>query len=161
MTAFLVCPAPGSLPKRIPARVSRPGAPFLATGTPKGDAAQLTALAREIFLAHDWVVLHLNGSPWFVQPPLYFWLAAICAKNFGVTSFALRLPAALATIAMGAMTAYAVARQVGMRAGIYASLILSTCLMQAIVGRAPLTSSAPRNAPKSPRQRRRSKQREQ
>src|SRR5437016_11951834 len=76
-------------------------------------------VAREIFLAHDWVVLHLNGSPWFVQPPLYFWLAAICAKIFGVTSFALRLPAALATIAMGAMTAYAVARQVGMRAGIY------------------------------------------
>lgn len=92
-------------------------------------------VAREIFLARDWVVLHLNGSPWFVQPPLYFWLAAICAKIFGVTSFALRLPAALATIAMGAMTAYAVARQAGARAGVYASLILSTCLMQAIVGR--------------------------
>jgi 4-amino-4-deoxy-L-arabinose transferase-like glycosyltransferase len=92
-------------------------------------------VAREIFLARDWVVLHLNGSPWFVQPPLYFWLAAICAKIFGVTTFALRLPAALATIAMGAMTAYAVARQAGERAGIYASLILSTCLMQAIVGR--------------------------
>ena len=92
-------------------------------------------VAREILLTHDWVVMHLNGAPWFVQPPLYFWIAAICAKLFGIGSFALRLPSALATVAMGGMTAYAVTRQVGSRAGIYASVILSTCLTQAIVGR--------------------------
>ena len=92
-------------------------------------------VAREILLTHDWLVMHLNGHPWYIQPPLYFWIAAICAKLFGVTSFALRLPAALATVAMGAMTGYAVARQVGTRAGLFASVILSTCLMQAVVGR--------------------------
>ncbi len=92
-------------------------------------------VAREILLSHDWVIMHLNGMPWFVQPPLYFWVAAICAHIFGVGTFALRLPAALATIAMGAVTGYAVARQVGTRAGIFASLALSSCFMQAIVGR--------------------------
>ena len=92
-------------------------------------------VAREILLSHDWVVMHLNGIPWFIQPPLYFWVAAICAHIFGVDAFALRLPAALATIAMGGMTGYAVARQAGMRAGIFASLALSSCFMQAIVGR--------------------------
>jgi len=92
-------------------------------------------VAREILITHDWVVMHLNGAPWFVQPPLYFWIAAVFAKIFGVTSFALRLPAALATIAMGGLTAYAVSRQVGTRAGIYAGVVLSTCLMQAVVGR--------------------------
>lgn len=92
-------------------------------------------VAREILLSHDWVVMHLNAHPWFVQPPLYFWVAAICAHLFGVTTFALRLPAALATIAMGGMTGYAVARQTGTRAGIFASLALSSCFMQAIVGR--------------------------
>lgn len=92
-------------------------------------------VAREILLTHDWLVMHLNGHPWYVQPPLYFWIAAIFAKVFGVTTFALRLPAALATIAMGAMTGYAVARQTGTRAGIFASIILSSCLMQAVVGR--------------------------
>jgi len=92
-------------------------------------------VAREILLTRDWVVLHLNGLPWYVQPPLYFWLAAISAKIFGVGSFALRLPAALATIATGASVAYAVARTLGPRAGIYAGVILSTCLMQAVVGR--------------------------
>ncbi len=92
-------------------------------------------VAREIFLARDWIVLHFNGDPWFVQPPLYFWIAALCAKIFGITSFALRLPAALATIVLGAMTAYAVSRQAGSRAGVYASIILSTCLMEAVVGK--------------------------
>jgi 4-amino-4-deoxy-L-arabinose transferase-like glycosyltransferase len=92
-------------------------------------------VAREILLAHDWIVMHLNGIPWFVQPPLYFWIAAICIKIFGLGSFALRLPAALATIAMGGMTAYAITRQNGARAGTYAGVILSTCLMQAVVGR--------------------------
>ena len=92
-------------------------------------------VAREILLTHDWIVMHLNGQPWYIQPPLYFWIGALFAKVFGVTSFALRLPAAIATILMGAMTGYAVARQAGTRVGIYASAILSSCLMQAIIGR--------------------------
>ncbi|HTX56364.1 MAG TPA: glycosyltransferase family 39 protein [Candidatus Acidoferrales bacterium] len=92
-------------------------------------------VAREILLTHDWIVMHLNGQPWFVQPPLYFWIGALFARVFGVTSFALRLPSAIATILMGAMTGYAVARQAGTRIGVYASAILSSCLMQAIIGR--------------------------
>ena len=60
-------------------------------------------VAREILLTHDWVVMHLNGAAWFVQPPLYFWIAAIFCKAFGLTSLAFRLPAALATILMAAL----------------------------------------------------------
>jgi 4-amino-4-deoxy-L-arabinose transferase len=92
-------------------------------------------VAREVLLSHDWVVMHLNAAPWYVQPPLYFWIGALFIKAFGLTSFALRLPSALATIVMGAMTGYAVARQAGTRIGIYASVILSSSLMQAIIGR--------------------------
>jgi 4-amino-4-deoxy-L-arabinose transferase-like glycosyltransferase len=92
-------------------------------------------VAREILLTHDWIVMHLNGQPWFVQPPLYFWIGALFARALGVTSLALRLPPAIATILMGAMTGYAVARQAGTRIGIYASAVLSSCLMQAVIGR--------------------------
>jgi 4-amino-4-deoxy-L-arabinose transferase-like glycosyltransferase len=92
-------------------------------------------VAREILLTHDWVVMHLNGVPYFVQPPLYFWLGAAFALVMGPSAFALRLPSALATIALGAFTGYAVARQAGTRVGIYAAVILSTCLMQAVIGR--------------------------
>ena len=90
---------------------------------------------REVLLTHDWVVMHVNGIPWFVQPPLFFWIAAVCAKIFGVTAFAMRLPAALATIAMGGALGYATARVAGTRAGTVAAIVLSTSLMQAIVGR--------------------------
>jgi 4-amino-4-deoxy-L-arabinose transferase-like glycosyltransferase len=92
-------------------------------------------VAREVLLAHDWIVMHLNGHPWFTQPPLYFWIAAIVVKLLGVTAFALRLPSAVATIAMGAAIAYAVARHAGERAGAFAGIVLSTALMQAIIGR--------------------------
>jgi 4-amino-4-deoxy-L-arabinose transferase-like glycosyltransferase len=92
-------------------------------------------VAREILLTHDWIVMHLNGVAYFVQPPLYFWLGAASSLLLGTSAFALRLPSALATIAMGALTGYAAARQVGTRVGIYAAVILSTSLMQAVIGR--------------------------
>lgn len=92
-------------------------------------------VSREILLTHDWIVLHLNGHSWFVQPPLYFWLAAIFAHVLGVTAFALRLPSALATISMSAAIAYCVALRAGSRAGIFASIVLATSLMQAVIGR--------------------------
>ncbi len=142
MTSVLACPKLLVMSK--PLRAALIGAviatlvtiPGLGNGTLWDNSETAYGeVAREILLAHDWIVMHLNGIPWFVQPPLYFWIAAICVKLFGLGSFALRLPAALATIAMGGMTAYAVARQAGSRAGVYAGVILSTCLMQAVVGR--------------------------
>jgi 4-amino-4-deoxy-L-arabinose transferase-like glycosyltransferase len=92
-------------------------------------------VAKEILLTHDWVVMHLNNVPYFVQPPLYFWFGAFFSLLAGPTPLALRLPSALATIALSAFTGYAVARQAGARVGIYAAVILSTCLMQAVIGR--------------------------
>ena len=92
-------------------------------------------VAREILLRHDWLVMHFNGLPWFVQPPLYFWLAALFAKVFGVNAFALRLPSALATIGMGGCVGYVGATLAGTSVGIYGAVILSTSLMQAIIGR--------------------------
>src|SRR5271165_1198309 len=74
-------------------------------------------VAREVLLYHDPVVLHLNGAPWFVQPPLYFWIAAAFIKLFGLGPLAVRLPSALATIAIGAASGYAAARVAGTRAG--------------------------------------------
>jgi 4-amino-4-deoxy-L-arabinose transferase-like glycosyltransferase len=92
-------------------------------------------VAREILLTGNWVVMHQNGAPWYVQPPLYFWIAAVFAKLFGVTEFALRLPSALATIVMAAAVGYVVARVAPARAAILSATILSTALMQAVVGR--------------------------
>jgi 4-amino-4-deoxy-L-arabinose transferase-like glycosyltransferase len=92
-------------------------------------------VAREVLFYHDWVVMHLNGVPWFVQPPLYFWIAALFAKALGMGPLALRLPSALATIGMAVAVAYAVARAAGRRVALLSVVVLGTMLMQAIVGR--------------------------
>ena len=82
--------------------------PGLGTGTLWDNSETAYGeVAREILLTHDWVVMHLNAAPWFIQPPLYFWIAAALAKVLGVGTLALRLPSALATIAMGATLGYA------------------------------------------------------
>jgi 4-amino-4-deoxy-L-arabinose transferase-like glycosyltransferase len=110
--------------------------PGLGTGTLWDNSETAYGeVAREILLTHDWVVMHLNGAAWFVQPPLYFWLAALFAKWFGVEPLWLRFPSALATIAMGMLVGCVGARLAGRRAGAYAAVILSTSLMQAVVGR--------------------------
>lgn len=92
-------------------------------------------VAREVLLYGDPVVMHFNGAPWFVQPPLYFWIAAFFAKFFGVTPFAMRLPSALATVVTVAVVGYAVSRNATARAGVCSAVILSTTLLVAILGR--------------------------
>jgi 4-amino-4-deoxy-L-arabinose transferase len=92
-------------------------------------------VAREILYFHDPIVMHLNGASWFVQPPLYFWVAAFFAKLFGVTEFALRLPSALATVGIAGGLGYGLARLRGERAALFAALVGATMLMNAIVGR--------------------------
>ncbi|MGZ3498098.1 MAG: glycosyltransferase family 39 protein [Vulcanimicrobiaceae bacterium] len=144
MTSLLACPKLPLMLKPRPARAALIGAAIAAIITLPGLGAGTlwdnseTAygeVAREILLYHDWTVMHLNGAPWFIQPPLYFWVAAFFSHLFGVGSFALRLPSALATIVIGTATGYAVTRQAGSRNGIYAAVILSTCLIEAVVGR--------------------------
>ncbi len=110
--------------------------PGLGTGTLWDNSETAYGeVAREILLTRDWVVMHLNLAPWFVQPPLYFWIAAGFAKVFGVGSFAMRLPSALATVAMGATIGYATTTLAGSRVGMYGAIVLSTSLMQAVIGR--------------------------
>ncbi len=129
--------------RSVPARAALLGALFAALVTLPGlgvgtlwDNSETAygEVAREILLTRDWVVMHLNGQPWFVQPPLYFWIAAAFAKLLGASAFAMRLPSALATIAMGGTVGYATARIAGGRTGTIAAIVLSTSLMQATVG---------------------------
>src|ERR1700677_3535619 len=67
-------------------------------------------VAREILLSHDAIVMHLNGAPWFVRPPPFFWPSALSAHLFGGTSLAYRLPSALAGVLMSASLAVFVRR---------------------------------------------------
>jgi len=95
-------------------------------------------IVRELMQRGDAIILHFNGRPWFVHPPLYFWIAACCADLFHRTTFALRLPSAIATILMSAVLGAFVARRLTTRPARYAGVILATMLLQAILGRLAL-----------------------
>jgi 4-amino-4-deoxy-L-arabinose transferase-like glycosyltransferase len=110
--------------------------PGLAAGTLWDNSETVYGeVAREVSLSGDWIVMHHNGAPWFVQPPLYFWLGALMGRLFGIGEFALRLPSALATIIASGVLGYAVARVRGAQTGIVAAVVLATSLMQAVLGR--------------------------
>ena len=135
-------PAPKTAPVPVlppvkPARAALVGAIVAALATLPGLGAGTlwdnseTAygeVAREILLTHDWVVMHLNARAVVRAAAALLLARGVFSMLFGgATTFALRLPSALATIAMGGLIGYAVARQAGTRVGIYAAVVLSTC----------------------------------
>ena len=93
-------------------------------------------VAREILLTHDWVIMHLNGVPYFVQPPLYFWLGGHFRADYGPDGVrAATSRGAGDDCARRDLPATRSRVKLGTRVGIYAAVILSTSLMQAIIGR--------------------------
>lgn len=56
--------------------------------------------ARQMIVRQDWITPYFNGVPRFDKPPLVYWLMAIAYSMVGVNSWAVRLPSALAAIAL-------------------------------------------------------------
>ncbi len=48
----------------------------------------------------DWVTPYVNGVRFLEKPPLMYWMTAVSLRIFGISEFALRLPTALAVIAL-------------------------------------------------------------
>lgn len=55
------------------------------------DEAKYTQVAREIWQTGDPITLYVNGTPWFVHPPLYIWLVAATGRLFGFNEFTARV----------------------------------------------------------------------
>src|SRR5271169_1340658 len=74
-----------------------------AFGLMGADEPRYAQIAREMLARHDWVTPVLYGEVWLEKPVLYYWLAMIAYKIFGVSDWAARLPSTvLATLmAMG------------------------------------------------------------
>lgn len=50
----------------------------------KNDDVVHFGIAWELLRGGDWLLPHLAGAPWFDAPPLYYWVAALCGKLFGL-----------------------------------------------------------------------------
>ena len=96
---------------------------------------QYGEIVKEMLRGGDWMTLHKDLLPWFIHPPLWFWSAALAAKVFGLTEFALRLPSAIfGVLTCGAM--YAAGRRMyGHAAGVVAALALGVSLEFLVMAR--------------------------
>jgi len=97
-----------------------------ALGLVGPDEPRYAAIARAMSETHDWVTPRLWGTPWFEKPVLYYWLAGIAMRLFGVSEFAARLPSALAALLAVAAIKWTALRSYGVGAAWYSLLMLPT-----------------------------------
>ena len=84
--------------------------------------------AREMVERHDWVTLYTDGIRYLEKAPLMYWGTALSYKLFGTTEWSTRLPLMLGVLALLLVTYLLGKRAYGERAGLYAAVVLSTCL---------------------------------
>jgi 4-amino-4-deoxy-L-arabinose transferase-like glycosyltransferase len=91
------------------------------------DAVQ-AQIARNMLASGDWVTAHLDGVKYLEKSPLKYWMMAVSFKIFGVHDWAARLPIALAMVLLCWLTTRIGTWAFSARAGLYAGLVLATCV---------------------------------
>jgi 4-amino-4-deoxy-L-arabinose transferase-like glycosyltransferase len=84
--------------------------------------------AREMVERHDWVTLYTDGIRYLEKAPLMYWGTALSYKLFGASEWSTRLPLMLSVLALLLVTYLLGKRAYGERAGLYAAVVLCTCL---------------------------------
>lgn len=90
------------------------------------DETQIAEVSREMAAGRDWVTPRIGGVPFAAYPPFQYWLLAASGSVFGFNEFSMRLPTALAALALVGIVALLTRRLAGDDAGIAAALILAT-----------------------------------
>ncbi len=85
-------------------------------------------LARNMIRSGDWVIPHLDGVAYVEKPPLPYWMIAVAYHIFGVHDWAARIPFALAAMLLCLITSLYARWAFTPRAGLYAGMILATCV---------------------------------
>ena len=91
------------------------------------DAVQ-SQIARNMLESGDWVTARLNGVAYLEKSPLIYWSMAASYAIFGVHDWAARIPLALGVIWLCWLTARFARWAFNETAGLYAGLILATCI---------------------------------
>ena len=91
------------------------------------DAVQ-AQIARNMLVSGDWVTAHLDGVKYLEKSPLKYWMIAVSYKVFGVHDWAARIPVALFTVLLCWLTVRIGTWAFSARAGLYAGLVLATCV---------------------------------
>src|SRR5262249_9540696 len=64
------------------------------------DETQIAEVSREMVTGRDWVTPRIGTVPFAAYPPFQYWLLSLSGSVFGFNEFAMRLPTALAALAL-------------------------------------------------------------
>jgi 4-amino-4-deoxy-L-arabinose transferase-like glycosyltransferase len=90
------------------------------------DEGRYAGVAYEMLRGDSSFVPLLNGMPFFHKPPLYYWMAELCFRLFGVHPWAARLPSWLAAWTLVAGFFFFVRKYRDPRAAVIAVLVMCT-----------------------------------
>src|SRR5437868_13817769 len=90
------------------------------------DEGQIAEVSREMAVGGDWATPRIGGIAFPAYPPLAYWLFGASGSIFGFNEFAMRLPTALAALALIAVVANLTRRLAGAEAGLTTAMILAT-----------------------------------
>jgi 4-amino-4-deoxy-L-arabinose transferase-like glycosyltransferase len=92
-------------------------------------------VAQEMVQSRDYLTLHFNGQPWYVHPPLYFWLTGGVCSLFGWTEFSLRFWEGFFGIAGLLLVYHFGTRFFNRKTGLLAAIVLASSLYYIIISR--------------------------
>jgi 4-amino-4-deoxy-L-arabinose transferase-like glycosyltransferase len=106
------------------------------------DEPRNAACAREMLARGDWVVPTFNQELRTQKPVLLYWLMMTSYSVFGVNEFAARLPSAILAVGATLVTFHLGRLLFNARAGLLGALMMATCLMFGVAGRAATPDSS-------------------
>lgn len=106
------------------------------------DEGLYAGCAREMAASGNYIVPTIDGEPFFDKPPLCYWLQAASMNTFGVNSFAVRLPSAVAALLLVFLTVFIGDRLFGRRAGLLAGFALACAMLTTGLARMCLLDQA-------------------
>jgi 4-amino-4-deoxy-L-arabinose transferase-like glycosyltransferase len=98
------------------------------------DEAHYAQLTREMLRAGNWMMPLLDGLPYIDKPVLFHWLQGLAIAVFGETETAMRLPSAVAAIALFWTTRWTGTQLFDTRTGTRAWLMLATMPLTFFLG---------------------------
>jgi 4-amino-4-deoxy-L-arabinose transferase-like glycosyltransferase len=98
------------------------------------DEAHYAQLTREMLRAGNWMMPLLDGLPYIDKPVLFHWLQGLAIAILGETETAMRLPSAVAAVALFWMTRWTGVQLFDGRIGVRAWLMLATLPLTFMLG---------------------------
>jgi 4-amino-4-deoxy-L-arabinose transferase-like glycosyltransferase len=103
------------------------------------DEGRYSEIPREMLERGDFITPLLNYVKYFEKPPLLYWLNSLSFSIFGQNEFAARFPCALAGLLTVLFTYWLGRKLFDRRTGLYAAVIIGSCLGFAPQARINLT----------------------